>query len=270
MELKADIEKIFPNIDQPGGVAHQNQSLEIVENEIFDEEYSFVFQRAVFDNESKKLIIEKSDVKNKKGKYSSEVNLRNMLTSHISRIHKATGNALDDSIGGIKEENVKLKERIKELEDALMPLQLLSIPLEIVGPTMPASKLKGSSSLLTSTRSYVKNNIKKTMELITKSWEISKNMISSGSRAHDFHEYLQADLKNEEGFYLDVMVPFGFKISNMSEIRIREEELPSPIQIKKLDACWKEKINKLNNIVQAYNQAISMREELFKISQRWT
>jgi hypothetical protein len=43
MELKVDIEKMFPNIDQLGGTAHQNQSLEIVENEIFDEEESFVF-----------------------------------------------------------------------------------------------------------------------------------------------------------------------------------------------------------------------------------
>jgi hypothetical protein len=116
--------------------------LEIVENEIFDEEESFVFQSVVFDNESKKLIIEKSDVKNKKGKSRSEVNLRNMWPSQISRIHKATGDALDDSIGGLEEENIKLKERIKELEETLMPLPLLSIPLEIVGPTMPCNQNK--------------------------------------------------------------------------------------------------------------------------------
>jgi hypothetical protein len=71
MELEADIEKMFPNIDQPGGVAHQNHSLEINENEIFDEEESYVFQIIVFDSESKKLILEKSDVKNKKGKLHS-------------------------------------------------------------------------------------------------------------------------------------------------------------------------------------------------------
>jgi hypothetical protein len=264
MELEADIEKMFPNIDQPGGATHQNQSLEIVENEIFDEEESFVFQSVVFDNESKKLIIEKSDVKNKKGKSHSEVNLRNMRPSQISRIHKATGDALDDSIGGLEEENIKLKERIKELEETLMPLPLLSIPLEIVGPTTPTAKIKGSSSLLTSARSYVENNIKKRMALITEAWEISKSMISFGSRAHAFLEYLQADLKNEEGFYLDVMVPFGIKVSNMSELKRREEDLPSPSRIKQLNACWKEKIKNLNNIVQACSQAITRREELFK------
>jgi hypothetical protein len=36
MELEADIEKMFPNIDQPGGTVHQNPSLEIVVNETFD------------------------------------------------------------------------------------------------------------------------------------------------------------------------------------------------------------------------------------------
>jgi hypothetical protein len=57
----------------------------------------------------------------------------------------------------------------------------------------------------------VENNIKKRMALITEAWEISKNMISFGSRAHAFHEYLQADLKNEEGFTLMLWYPLVLK-----------------------------------------------------------
>jgi hypothetical protein len=178
------------------------------------------------------LIIEKGDMKNKKGKSHSEVDLKDLRPSQISRIHRATKDALDDSIGGLEAENTKLKERIKELEDALMPLPLLSSPLSIVRPTTPVVKLKGSSSLLTSSRSYVEINIKKRMALITEAWEVLKNIVSFGSRVHAFHEYLQADLKNEEGFYLDVVLPFGNKVSNMMELRRREEDLPSPSQIK--------------------------------------
>ena len=126
-----------------------------------------------------------------------------------------------------------------------MPLPPISSPLEIVGPTMSATKLKGSSCLLTLARSYVENNIKKRMALITEAWEISKNMVSFGSRVHAFHEYLQVDLNNEEGFYLDSMVPFGIKVSNMTKLRRREEDLPSPSRIKQLNVCWKEKIKKL-------------------------
>jgi hypothetical protein len=83
-------------------------------------------------------------------------------------------------------------------------------------------------------------------------------------KAHAFHEYLQDDLKNEEGFYIDVLLPFGIKVSNMTELRIREEDLPSRSWIKQLNACWKEKIKNLNNIVQACSEVILKREELFK------
>jgi hypothetical protein len=71
-----------------------------------------------------------------------------------------------------------------------MPLPVLASPLAIIGPTTPAEKLKGSSSLVTSTRGYVENNIKKRMELIKEAWEMSKNMVSFGTRAHAFLEYL--------------------------------------------------------------------------------
>jgi hypothetical protein len=47
-------------------------------------------------------------------------------------------------------------------------------------------------------------------------------------------------------------------------LKRREEDLPSPSRIKQLNACWKEKIKNLNNIVQACSEAIVKREELFK------
>ena len=52
-------------------------------------------------------------MKNKRGKSRSKVNLRNMRPSQISRIHKEIDDALDDSIGGLEEKNIKLKEMIK-------------------------------------------------------------------------------------------------------------------------------------------------------------
>jgi hypothetical protein len=71
-------------------------------------------------------------------------------------------------------------------------------------------------------------------------------------------------LKNEEGFYLDAVTPFSFKVTNMTKLRRRGEDLPSPNWIKQLNACWKEKVKNLNIIVQACSHTITRREELFK------
>jgi hypothetical protein len=123
------------------------------------------------------------------------------------------------------------------LEEALMPLSVLASPLAMIEPTTLAEKLKESTRLLTSTRGYVEKNIKKREKLITKAWEMPKRMVSFGTRAHAFHEYLQEDLENEEGFYLDVVVPFSFKFTNMKNLRRGEEDIPSPNWIKQLNAC---------------------------------
>jgi hypothetical protein len=134
-----------------------------------------------------------------------------------------------------------------------MPLLVLASPLAMIRPTTPVEKLKRLTSLLTLAQGYVEKNIKKIMELITEAWEMSKSMVSFGTREHTFHEYLQADLKNKEGFHLDTFVPFGFKVTNMTELRRIEEDIPSMNQLKQLNACWKEKAKNLNIILQAYS-----------------
>jgi hypothetical protein len=98
MELETELDNIFCNVDQPRDMIHHNPLMEIAEIDIFDEDESFIFQRVVFDNESKNLIIEKRDVINKKRKSHLEINLRNMQPSQISRLHEATIDSLDDSI----------------------------------------------------------------------------------------------------------------------------------------------------------------------------
>ena len=151
-----------------------------------------------------------------------------MWSSQICRINIATEDALDNSIGGIEVENARLKDRVKELEEALIPMPLLASPLAIAMPTTPAAKLKGFSNLLASCRGYVEKNIKKIMELITQAWETSQGMSSLGTRAHYLHEHLQADLKNEERFYLEMVIPFGNHVINISNLRRRQEDIPSP------------------------------------------
>ena len=99
--------------------------MDMVDTLIFDEDESFLFQNVVFESKSKKLIIEKKDVNNNQRIHRSELDLANMQASKISQFHMATGYALHGSIGLIEAENSRLKNRIKELEEALFPMSLL-------------------------------------------------------------------------------------------------------------------------------------------------
>jgi hypothetical protein len=98
---------------------------------------------------------------------------------------------------------------------------------------------ENSSRISNQDNKFLEKNIKKRMSLIIEAWEVSKNVVSFGSRAHTFHEYLQAHLNNEEGLYIVVFFPFGIKVSNMTELKRREEGLPSSSRIKYLNVCGK-------------------------------
>jgi hypothetical protein len=113
-----------------------------------------------------------------------------MRSSQICQLHRVSGDALHDSIGGIKAENAKLKDRVKELEEALIPMPLLANYLAIAMPATPAANLKGSSSLIASCKGCVENNIKKIMELVTEAWKTSQTITSLGTRAHSLLEHL--------------------------------------------------------------------------------
>ena len=59
------------------------------------------------------------------------------------------------------------------------------------------------------------------MSLVMEAWEVSKNIVFFSLRAHVLHEYLQGDIKNEEVFDTNVVLPFGIKDVNMIEAERR-------------------------------------------------
>jgi pyruvate-formate lyase len=68
------------------------------------------------------------------------------------------------------------------------------------------------------------------------------NFISLGSRMTNLRQYLQVDLENDEEFYKGDITTFSMKVSSMSEFKRKEEDLPSPVHIKQLKACWIKRI----------------------------
>ena len=84
-----------------------------------------------------------------------------MWSSQISLFHHVIGDALDDSIGGIEMENARLKDHVKEFEEAFIATPEFSSPLAKNVPATAAAKIKLSSTLFASSRAIVDNNIKK-------------------------------------------------------------------------------------------------------------
>jgi hypothetical protein len=131
----------------------------------------------------------------------------------------------------IEKENSFLKERIKELEKALIPKPLFVEPLTTIQPILTlkdvpksSSKLRGSSNLLLVVRKYVGDGIQKRIDLILEIWELAQSSTSFSTRIMHFREYLQKDLENDEGFYKEVVGTFAEKVSSLSDTHRREQK----------------------------------------------
>jgi hypothetical protein len=66
---------------------------------------------------------------------------------------------------------------------------------------------------------------------------LENNFISLGYRITNLIQYLQVDLDNNDKFYKGFMTTFVMKVSNMSDLKIKEEDFPSLVHIKKLKSC---------------------------------
>jgi hypothetical protein len=149
-----------------------------------------------------------------------------------------------------------LKERIKELEETLMPPPILASPVAMIHPgkglqenPKSSSRVKGISNLITATQYFVEQNIKKRMSLIMELWDMDKEFHFSWFKIQNTKEYLNSDLKNDEGFYTDGVVMFTTRVAAMTEQMRKQENIPSPSRIKQLKSCWIERINVLKGLI---------------------
>ena len=122
----------------------------------------------------------------------------------------------------MEEENARLKERFKEMEETLMPPPILATPFTMIGPhnifqeiPRSCSRVKGISNLIFASRYFVEENIMKRMSLILDLWDMEKIFSTLGLRVQNTKEYLGADLKNDEGFYVDEVEMFVAKVLTM-------------------------------------------------------
>jgi hypothetical protein len=170
----------------------------------------------------------------------------------------------------MEEENLRLKERVKELEETLMPPPILATPVAMIQPDItlqgtPESnmRVKGISSLIIATRHFVEKNIKKRMSLILDLWDLEKKNSSLGLRIQNTKEYLNAYLKNDEGFFTDGVAMFVEKVSAMTDHRRKQEYFPSQSHMKQLKACWIERINTLKGLLNQLKELSRKKTEAY-------
>ena len=87
------------------------------------------------------------------------------------------------------------------------------------------------------------------MSPILETWDLASNSISLGYKIQNFREYLQAELKNDECFYKDVVIKFVLKIYGMTKLKRKEEDFPSLTCVKQLKSCWIKRIKTLKELL---------------------
>jgi hypothetical protein len=256
MDLDVDIENItFPHVEVSTRENVHHISILMIHDETFFDEETFAVKNDSFDKQYMKLVFERTR-KSKSGKLRSTIDSRDILPSKLSCIHKFTGDTLDVSIAHMEEENAQMKERIKQLEETLMPPPILASPVAMICPgkglqenPKPSARVKGIYNLIIATRHFVEENVKKRISFIVELWDMEKGFASLGLRIQNTIEYLNLDLKNDEGFYTDGVVMFAMKVSAMTEQTRKQENKPSLSCIKKLKSYWMEIINVLKGLI---------------------
>ena len=105
--------------------------------EIFEEE-SITLHKATYNHETKKLLLEKTNTKNKKSpeRWKYLIDLYGVSPSKIADFHGATGDALKQSIDKMERDNLELNKRVKELEFSFVPSPLFTKPLISTQPML--------------------------------------------------------------------------------------------------------------------------------------
>jgi hypothetical protein len=124
-------------------------------------------------------------------------------------------------------------------------------------------RLRSASSLLTTIRKYIGDNIQKRISLILEIWELATSSTTLSSRILNFKEYLQKDLDNDEHFYKEVVGTFSAKVSNMNDVHRREKNLPSKIRLRQINACWLKRIKCLREILVECDTINTKRSDVF-------
>jgi hypothetical protein len=101
------------------------------------------------------------------------------------------------------------------------------------------------------------------MLLIIDLWNLAKSFSSLRLRIQNTKEYLNENLKNDEGLFIDGVSIFIEKISAMMNHTRKHEYFPSQSRMKQLKACWMEMINTLKGLLNQLKELSQKKTETY-------
>lgn len=110
--------------------------LRICEGHVSFEDDSVTLHCDFYKKHTRKLILQCICVKGKQviDKWSLEIEIKNANHNDVRELHRATNKSLSCTVVDQEKEKTSLKQRIAELEDALIPCPLFYKPIYIVQP----------------------------------------------------------------------------------------------------------------------------------------
>jgi hypothetical protein len=112
-------------------------------------------------------------------------------------------------------------------------------------------------------RKHIGDIIKRRIALILETWELATNSTTLSTRVLHFKEYLQKDLENDEGFYKEAVGTFLTKVLSLSDINIRDQNIPSKTCFKQINAFWLRRIKGLREMISECDVINTKRGDFF-------
>jgi hypothetical protein len=81
-----------------------------------------------------------------------------------------------------------------------------------------------------------------------------QNLVSFGKKANDLLEHLEGNLKNYQHFFEEVLTHFSNHVINTSELKRRQEKLPSPKRTEKVKHAGKRKLRTWSSLSNHVNE----------------
>ena len=177
-----------------------------------------------------------------------------MNPSDVMELHQEIGEALAHTVDDQTRKNVRMQQRIAELEATLNPCPFFVKPLAIVHSIEESlgqsQKIDKVTQFLSRIKSFFAEGIKFHSYLIAKTFRIMENVYMMGSCIKSFRYIMASDLQHDENLSLNHVATFSLKVQSLIEESRERQSLPTLPRIKQIWFGCKGSIDILKSLME--------------------